>query len=408
MKSRARIIVPIAILLMGFVSIKLLARFRPTVEAKPPAIVAPLVRVVVAQPSDVEVRVRTQGTVVPRTESDLIPQVAGEVVWVSPKLVSGGFFEKGDPLVRIDPGDYEVERQSARATVARSESEFQRAETELDRQRRLKERGVTAQARIDDAENAQRVADAVLREARARLTQVQRDLARTRLRAPFRGRVRTKDVDVGQFVNRGATIATLYAVDWAEVRLPLPDRELRWLELPLGYSAAGADAGPTVTLRAEFAGSPRAWEGRIVRTEGEIDARSRMVHVVARVEDPYGHDDAAAAQVPLAVGLFVEAEIVGRTLPSAFVLPRTALQSGPSVQGDYVHVVDAENRLRVRPVEVLRTQRETVVVGAGLSAGERVSISPMAAVVDGMAVRIPGEPQSTPVAAPAPEPGGAS
>jgi RND family efflux transporter MFP subunit len=406
MKRRARLLAPIAILAAGFVAVGLLRAFRPTVEARPPEPVVPLVRVVEVQPSDVAVHVRTQGTVVPRTESDLVPQVAGEVVWISPDLASGGFFEKGDPLVRIDPGDYRVELRSAQAAVARAESEFQRAETELERQRRLKERGVTAQARIDDAENAWAVAEALLREARARLARASRDLERTELRAPFRGRVRTKDVDVGQFVSRGAPIAVLYAVDYAEVRLPLPDRELRWLDLPLGWTD-GDEGGPPVTLRAEFAGRPREWRGRVVRSEGEIDARSRMVHVVARVEDPYGHDAPHDDHVPLAVGLFVEAEITGRTLPGAFVVPRAALQSTEST-GDVVHVVDDEGRLHVRPVEVLRTEREEVVIGAGLAAGERVSISRLPAVVDGMAVRVPEERSSTPVAAPAPEEGSAS
>jgi len=397
MKRRARVLVPIAILAAGLVSVRLLAQFRPHVEPQAPEIVAPLVRVVVAEPREVGIRVRAQGTVAPRTESDLVPQVAGEVVWVSPDLVPGGFFAKGDALVRIDRGDYEVERQSARAAVARAESEFERAQTELDRQRRLMERGVTAQARIDDAENASRVADAVLREARARLARAERDLARTELTAPFEGRVRSKQVDVGQFVNRGASIATLYAVDFAEVRLPLPDRELRWLDLPLGYAQDGPQAGPEVTLRAEFAGRPHAWQGRIVRTEGEIDPRSRMVHVVARVADPYGRH-AEEERVPLAVGLFVEAEIVGHTVSDVYVLPRVAIHPDPDA-GDTVHVVDAESRLQIRPVEVIHTRREEVVVGSGLAPGERVSISPLVAVVDGMPVRVAAE--AAPAAVPA-------
>jgi len=407
MSRRIRFVVPILILAFGLVAVGVMVALRPTVEARPPEPVVPLVQVVEVHPSDVAVHVRTQGSGVPRAERDLVPQVSGEVVWISPKLVSGGFFEKGDVLVRIDPGDYEVERRSASALVARARSEFERAGTDLERQRRLKERGVTSQARIDDAQNDYTVAEASWREGQARLARAQRDLERTELTAPFRGRVRTKAVDVGQFVSRGAPVGVIYAVDFAEVRLPLPDRELRWLDLPLGYTDRDGSEGPKVTLRAEFAGSPREWQGRIVRTEGEIDARSRMVHVVARVADPYGHDAAPEAHVPLAVGLFVEAEITGRTLPDAFRLPRAALQSSAS-SGDVVHVVDAESRLHVRPVEVLRTEREQVVIGAGLSAGERVSISPLPAVVDGMAVRIPLTPAPTPVATPASEDGNAS
>lgn len=391
MSRKARILVPALILLTGLAIVWGLVELRPEVATRPTRSVAPLVRVVSAEPESVQVWVRTQGTVVPRTESELVAQVAGEVVWVSPNLASGGFFDRGDPLVRIDRADAGVELQSARAAVARADSEFGRTETERERQRRLAERGVTAQARIDDAENAYRVAEAALREARARLARAERDLARTELRAPFQGRVRNKHVDVGQFVNRGATLATLYAVDEAEVRLPLPDRELRWLDLPLGYASKElGEAGPRVVLSAEFAGSRRTWEGRIVRTEGEIDPRSRMVHVVARVEDPYGREQEERAHVPLAVGLFVEAEIAGRELEEAYVLPRTALQSTVE-DGDHLHVVDAEGRLHVRDVEVLRSERDRVLIGAGLQPGERVSLSALPAVVDGMRVRVVGE-----------------
>jgi RND family efflux transporter MFP subunit len=389
-----RVLIPVLILVAGVLGVGLLVMSRPRVEARAPEVVAPLVRVMVAEPRPVQIHVRTHGTVVPRTESELVPQVAGEVIWISPNLVSGGFFDEGETLVRIDPSDGIVDRQSARATVARAKSEFERASTELERQRRLMERGVTAQARIDDAENSYRVAEAALREARARLTQVERDLVRTELQAPFPGRVRSKAVDVGQFVNRGAPIATLYAVDQAEVRLPLPDRELRWLDLPLGYGGQElADVGPSVTLRAEFAGRPRSWEGRIVRTEGEIDPKSRMVHVVARVEDPYGRERSEEGYVPLAVGLFVEAEIVGQIVEGAFVLPRSALHA-TSEEGNRVYVIDDQDRLRVRSVELLRTEREEVVIGAGLEPGDRVTISSLPAVVDGMLVRIAEAPDA--------------
>jgi RND family efflux transporter MFP subunit len=388
---------PVAILAVGVGGVALLVASRPEVEVRERPEAAPLVRVLEAQPTTWQYVVRTQGTVEPRTESELIPQVSGEVEWISPALVSGGFFEKGDPLVRIEPSDYEVELQAARAAVARAESEFERSETERARQRALLERGVASQARIDDAENAWRVAGAALREARARRERAERDLARTVLRAPFEGRVRAEQVDVGQFVNRGQSVGTLYAVDAAEVVLPIPDRELRYLDVPLGRGRTGDadDPGPAVILRAEFAGEDHAWEGRVVRTEGEIDAKSRMVNLVARVEDPYGlHHEKAGGRPPLAVGLFVNAEILGREVDGVYVLPREALRPGDPMDPearDELHVVDADGRLRIRPVDVLRGEREHVVIGEGLSPGERVSLSPMQAVVDGMRVRVVGD-----------------
>jgi multidrug efflux pump subunit AcrA (membrane-fusion protein) len=142
-----------------------------------------------------------------------------------------------------------------------------------------------------------------------------------------------------------------------------------------------------VILRAHFAGSEREWHGRVVRTEGEIDPKSRMVHVVARVDDPYARraDD---GRPPLAVGLFVEAEILGRRAEGVVVLPRAALRSDGRVL-----VVDDEQNLRFREVEVLRKGRDELIISSGLAAGDRVCISPLEAAVDGMAVRTVGGPE---------------
>jgi len=380
----AKIWLPLALLCAGALGATLVVWNRPKAEPAAPQIATPLVRAISVEPREVRYAVAASGTVEPRTQSDLVSQVDGEVIWVSPSFAAGGFFEAGEALVRIDPRDHEAVVESSRATVARAESEFARARTERGRQRELAQRSVASQTRIDDAENAYRVAEAQLREARAALERSERDVERTELKAPYAGRVREESVDVGQFVNRGTAVAKLYAVDYAEVRLPVPDRELSFLDIKLGSRAARSPetngTGPLVRLQADFAGGEQTWQGRIVRTEGEIDPRSRMVNVVARVEDPYG------AEPPLAVGLFVSAEILGRSVESAIVLPRTALRE--DAQGQRVLVIDDEERLRFRPVEVLRTERDRVIIGAGLAPGERVCVSPLGAVVDGMQVRV--------------------
>jgi len=396
---------PFAILGAAALGVAALVVTKPRVEPAPRNVEAPLVRTVRVEPRTVRFTVRAHGTVVPRTESELVPQVSGEVVWVSPALVSGGFFDADEPLVRTDRRDYEADLESARAGVARAESESRRATKERERQQRLADRSVASESRIDDAENAYRAARAALREAEARLDRAERDLERTELRAPYAGRVRSERVDVGQFVTRGVAIATLYAVDYAEVRLPIPDRELAYVDLPLAYrprggSEAGAEAAtensPPVRLHAEFAGREHVWTGRIVRTEGEIDPKSRVVHAVARVEDPYVRE-AGSERPPLAVGLFVEAEILGRSVEAAVMLPRVALRRDeagpgePAREGHFVLVVSDESRLEFRPVEVLRSERERVVIGAGLVSGERVCVSSLRAPVDGMLVRVAGE-----------------
>jgi RND family efflux transporter MFP subunit len=378
-----KLLLPIGILGIGLLGYWLLVSTGPRAEQRPTEAAAPLVRVVEVAFQDVQLEVATQGTVAPRTESDLVPEVSGPVVWVSPSLVSGGFFDAGASLLRIDPRDYEIALERARANVARARSEHKRAKKELERSRGLAERNFASDAELDNAVNAEGVATAVLREARAARAQAERDLERTEIRAPFTGRVREERVDVGQFVNRGAPIAKLYAVDYAEVRLPIADQELAYLNLPL-FRRGGVETeeGPEVRLHARFAGTEHTWTGRIVRTEGEIDPRSRMVHVVARIQDPYG-SDGAGARAPLAVGLFVEAEILGNVAEGVAVLPRAALR-----ENDQVWIVDAESRLRFRTVEPLRSTRSEVVVRSGLSSGERVCVSPLEMVIDGMRVRV--------------------
>ena len=386
-----RALVPIMILAGGVAVASLLMLTRPQVEITEPPTLAPLVRVAVAEPRPVKLELRAHGTVMPRTESELVAQVAGEVVWVAPSLARGGFFEAGDPLVRIDPRDYEAAVEGARAGIARAKSQRQRASTERDRQKQLAKHSAVSQSRIDDTENELRAAEASVREARVRLDQAKRDLSRTELRAVYAGRVRDEQVDIGQYVARGDKLARLYATDYAEVRLPVPDRDLAYLDLPPSYAGlplAVEDASPEVILRANFIGADHEWRGRLVRTEGEIDPRSRTVTLVARVDDPYGHKS-ETPQVPLAIGLFVEAEISGLELPNAFVLPRAALR-----EGGLVFVVDREGRLRARKVEVVRSERDRLVIGSGLEKGELVCVSHLPGAVDGMAVRI--DPQTAP------------
>lgn len=383
MRSALRILLPVGVIAVSAIIAAALIAARPAVETRPQEAVAPLVRTMAAAPRAVDVIVRSQGTVRPRTETILVPEIAGRVVYVSPSLAAGGFFEKGDVLVRIDPRDYELAVVAARSQVAQAASRLEVEQEEAAVARReweaLGRGGAPAPLVVREPQLAE--ARAALDAARSAQERAERDRTRTTLTAPFAGRVREKRVDLGQVVAPGNALATLYAVDVAEVRLPLPDQELAFLDLPLGYRA-GSKPGPRVTLHAAFGGQVLEWEGRIVRTEGEIDPASRMVHLVAEVKDPYGRASRKTARAPLAVGMFVRAEIRGRELEDVIVLPRAALRGQ-----NQVLVVDGEDRLRYRTVDVARTDREDVLVAGGLRAGERVCVSPLDVAVDGMKVR---------------------
>jgi RND family efflux transporter MFP subunit len=248
--------------------------------------------------------------------------------------------------------------------------------------------------------NAREVAEASVIEAEAALRQARRDLERTEVRSPYLGRVRDKRVDVGQFVGRGAPIGRLYAVDYAEVRLPLADADAAFVELPIAYrDAESAAPAPEVILRADFAGRSHTWRGHIVRTEGELDARTRMIHAVARIEDPYGRGD-APDRPPLSVGLFVEAEILGREIDDVVRVPRAALRGESTVV-----VVDPDGLIRLRRVDVLKRNRDEVLVTAGLEPGDRLCTTPLSITVDGMRVEtVEAQPAAVVVAADGREP----
>jgi RND family efflux transporter MFP subunit len=233
-------------------------------------------------PQTYQYSVHTHGTVVPRTESNLVAEVDGKVVTISPALVAGGFFAAGDVLLEIEALDYRTRLSKARAFLDRSTSDLDNAQKNHKRQERLLARGAVSDAHLDDAFNRLKIAEATLQEAKANVSQAERDLARTKIMAPFDGRVRSERVDVGQFVRRGDQVGTIYATDYAEVRLPIHDDELAFLDIPLLQHDQELATYPDVTLSANFAGDRRQWRGQVVRTEGELDPDTRMIHVVAR------------------------------------------------------------------------------------------------------------------------------
>ena len=378
-----KLLLPLGVLGVATLAAIIMIRNRPEVVMQIPEVAPPGVRAHLVEVKTVAVPVTSQGTVRPRTETQIVPEIAGRVTWVAPSFAVGGFFEEGDVLLRIDPFDYQQAVISARSQLAQSRLRLAQEEAEAEVARREWEelgRGDPRELtlRKPQLEDAQ----ASVAAAEAALVRAERDLERAEVRAPYAGRVRTKSVDVGQFVTVGAPIATVYAVDLAEVRLPLPDEELAYLDLPLAFRGTANRRGPRVTLRTAFAGDTYEWVGQVVRTESEIDPVSRMVHVIAEVQDPYapGPD---RNRPPLAVGMYVEADIEGRPFDEVVVVPRAALQGRSQVL-----VIDADSRVRFRDIDILRTTTESVYVRNGLAEGELVAISALDGPTEGMQVQI--------------------
>ena len=382
MKLNRKVIAPLGILAVGILGAVGLIIARSDVETEIPKAPPPLIRALDVRMESIELKVPTQGTVAPRTESDLIAQVSGQVVEISSKFANGAFFEQGDVLVQIDPRDYELALATANVGVAQAQVRFSQEQEESEVARvewsKIGE-GDPSDLVLRKPQLAQ--ARATLDAARARYQMAKLNLERATVRAPFDGRVRAKRVDVGQVVGPNAPLGRIYSVDYVEIRLPIPDPELQYLDLPLYRTEApDIENGPRVDLSADFAGTTNTWTGQVVRVEGEIDPQTRMIHLVARVKDPYAAPE-ASTRPPLAVGLYVEADIGGRLVENAVILPRAALRGT-----DQVLVVEDE-RLRYRDVTVLRADSEHIVITSGLQAGERVCISPLDTVVDGMRVR---------------------
>ena len=370
---------PIAVVLGAVLIAAAMFRTAPRPTTAEPAAPLPLVRVATVQSETLRMHVVAHGSVAPRTESDLVAEVRGRIVQVAPALVAGGFFSAGDELLRFDDRELSIAVDRARAQVKLRTSESRLAAAEAKRRVQLASRGAASASDLEQFESRALVAEASLDEARAALRQAELDLERTVIRAPFDGRVRDREVDVGQFVNPGTKLARVYAVDYAEVRLPVAIDDLA--HLGLGFEGkAGAIEGSPITLRAQLGGRVLEWPATLVRTEGEIDLRTRTLYLVARVDDPYAR--ATTRVSPLPSGLFVEAEIEGRELAGVFVVPALAVRDD-----DQVYVVDGDDRLVVRPVEIVRREADRVVIGRGLTEGERIIVSPLRAVSEGMQLR---------------------
>jgi RND family efflux transporter MFP subunit len=362
----------------------------PEAERRQPPPTQPTVEVLSVVPTDYQVSVRSRGTVSPRTQSTLVPEVSGRVVEVAPSFRNGGFFEEGDVLLRIDARDYENAVTVARSELAQARLRLREEQAQSEQAQRDWERLGGGDEPTDLVLRKPQLASAraAVAAAEARLRQAEIDLERTRIRAPYAGRVLEKQADVGQFVTPGTPLATVYAVDYVEIRLPVTDEQQAFLDLPEAYrdQRANTGEGPAVTLSARIGRETIEWQGRIIRSEGAIDTQSRQLFVVAQVDDPYGRKD---GRPPLKVGQFVEAVIEGERLDNVYVLPRGAVEGE-----DEVFVVDAENRLQRRSLDVIWRDTDYVIAAGGLEPGERLSLTPLPFAADGVLVKIQGEEQT--------------
>ncbi len=359
---------------------------KPKPEEKEEVVKATPVVVAEAEAEPVRLSIRTQGEATPRTSIKLAAEISGKVVYVSPDFIEGGAFEKGDVLVRIEPAEYKFRVVQARSNVAQARSRFASEEAEANIARREWEvlgEGEGTSLALREPQLAEAAAE--LASAEAALDEAELQLARASIRAPFKGRIRTKEVDIGEYVTPGMNMGEIFSTDIMEIALPLTDSELGQLGLQVGFRQTADSPGQAVTLTALVAGEPRIWRGRIARTDSGYDRETRVLFAYAEVADPYGAG--ADNGAPLAAGLFVSVEIEGREYANSVVVPRTALRGD-----NEVYIARGDNTLEIRTVTVAQTDRNRAVLIGGLKEGEKVVTSPVRGAAEGMIIAIAGAP----------------
>ena len=379
-------ILPVLIIVFASAAAWALVNARPevaTASIAPPAL---LVDVVQARRNPVTFSVQSQGSVAPRTQTTLVAEASGQIVEVSPAFVSGGFFRKDDVLVRIDPRNYESVVKRARAAVARAETQLATetatasyAKEDYARLQRLNPNTGPASA-LALRKPQLSAAMAELQSAQADLEKAEGDLDRTVIRAPYDGLVRQKIADVGQYVNVGSQLAMTFAIDIAEVRLPITQNDLQYLDL----TKLRAGLPLEVVLQTQLGGETVSWAAVITRSEGVFDADTRVLYLVAQVADPYGlQRGAEGAQVPLMMGTFVSAQIAGRPGGDLFVVPRQSIYRGKTIW-----LVDDDSTIRPARVDVVRADENFFYISDGLMEGDRYCATAVEQPLPGMKVRV--------------------
>lgn len=384
MAFKKRALLPPLILLVAILLLVAMITLRPQPpersNERPPV----LVDVLEVQPETVRFKVSGQGNVKPKHMTNLVTQVSGQITEVADNFVNGGFFKKGDVLLQIDTADYRVALQTAKASLAQAKAglaeESARAQVAKEEWESL-QMGEIPSLGIREPQVASAVA--AVQSAEAAVAKAERDLDRTTVRAPYDGILQSKNVDIGQFVSMNTQVGLLYGSEVAEVRVPLSDRDLAYIDLP---ESGHEGAYPQVMLTSDVAGTAYTWRGSLVRSEGILDSNSRVIYGVVEVEDPY-NQESTLHEVPLRFGRFVQLVIDGLEAEQVFRVPRYALSID-----DKLWVVDEERRIQKRDVNVMRAEANYVIINEGLNGGDIVVLTQLSNALPSMKVRIPGDP----------------
>ena len=377
-----RALLPLLVILVALVLTFALVKSRraPMPHAAP--YLGPLVEVQGLVKTNRQVIVSATGSAQSRYQVGITPQVKGRISELSPELVAGGTFRKGELLFAIEEVDYQLAIALAQANLAQADLELLRNENLADLARK-EWYALNTDSAVEpnplvvyepQLKNARAQRDA----AQANVKQAELNLQRTKVFAPFNGYVRSEQLEIGQYVNAGSPVATVAGLDQVEIVVPLPLNELAWLQVPRN----GTKHGSLAKVELQSGGQTFHWQGEITRALGEIDPRNRMARVVVTVVEPFPRLTERKLLHDLLPGMFVEVHLQGEELSAVIAVPRGALHDN-----DTVWLVDDNNKLQIREVEILRRERDEVLIRSGLDGSERIVLTNLSGAAEGMLLR---------------------
>ncbi|UCF86824.1 MAG: efflux RND transporter periplasmic adaptor subunit [Nitrospiraceae bacterium] len=380
-----KIIIPFVLILAGITIMLTFIAKRPVPKREVKGTPGSLVEVITVKKEDTSIVVKGTGTVKAAQEVSVIPEVSGRITHISPSMVVGGFLKKDETLCEIEDTDYRLALEQAVASRAKAEYELATIESQARIARteweRLYKNSDTPPNPLALYEPQLKNAMAALASANAAVKQAEVDLERTKIRAPFNSRVRSEDIDSGQYVRTGNSIAVLSGTDTAEIIFPLPLKELQWLDIP---GPEDSDRGSPAFVYITIGEKQFQWKGFVTRSTGEVDPKNRMTEVVVEIQDPYGIKDKSEPDRPaLATGTFVQILIHGKILENVSVIPRRALR-----EDETVWIMDRESKLRIQKIVPVRIEQEEVIVAERLEEGDRIILTNISGAADGMKLRL--------------------
>ena len=375
MATKKQILFPVLVLGLGVGAMFALTAMKKPPEEKAKTDNIPVVAIQPIELNPMRFSIDSYGVVTARFDTELVSQVTGEIVYISDAFVKGGFVKQGDVLARIDASDYESALLDAQASVAAAKASLVQEKAYgvvAEREWSNIETGIPTDLSLRKPQLAQELAK--LDSAEAGLKRAKRDLERTTIKAPYDALIESRDIGLGSYATMGKLIGKIHSVSDAEIRLPVADDDIRYLD----NQGIGAD----VIISGQFAGQSQQWHGTIVRSEGVIDNKSRMTYLVAQLVDPYG---LKSNTTPLRFGAYVTANIMGKDAGNVAQIPRHL------VIDNKVPLLDSDNKLRFQTIEVLREKGAQVIVSKGLDNGDKLITSALDYPVDGMRLSEPKE-----------------